>query len=266
MKDFWTRRGLASKAAVVAILIVVALIVNWALRISVTDDVDTEEACTAIWSAEAETEPRPAGSPGQLEFAGHRWNVRSYPGGPTSVGTFSAEQVSVRQDGALVLQQEALDGEWLSAEVYSDQEGFGYGVYRWAVESDLQALDPNVVLGFFIYEDGAPGNREIDIEATRWGDRDRRNMHVTRHEPDQLLSQSWELNRSVPTEHGFHWSLGKITWCSRDVDGTSLFATTLDTELEPGDERVHMNLWIYGGVEPGTETRVVVSDFTFAPA
>lgn len=223
--------------------------------------------CEPLWEANApEPVVRQTQSGGDVTFAGYSWNVRDYDGGPTSVGTWAPEQVSVDGENLRLRLSEIDEGLWRSAEVYSTQQGFGYGTYRWRIETDLTALDPRMVLGLFTYERDAPGNREIDIEFTRWADATRHNAHVTRHQRDGLEGRSWQLNTPEATEHAFRWQEGQITWCSRNVFGTELFATQLDTDLTPGDERVHMNLWIYGGQAPEQPAEVVVSDFEFAPS
>ena len=46
---------------------------------------------------------------------------------------------------------------------------FGYGSYRFELDSDINNLDPNVVLGLFTWsDDPAWEYRQIDIECSRW--------------------------------------------------------------------------------------------------
>ncbi|MGH6635400.1 MAG: hypothetical protein ACRED0_04455 [Gammaproteobacteria bacterium] len=66
-------------------------------------------------------------------------------------------------------------GRWYCAEVVS-ADSFGFGTYRFSLDSPVDALDPNVVLGLFTWsDDPAYNNREIDIEFTRWGDPNNQN-------------------------------------------------------------------------------------------
>lgn len=42
--------------------------------------------------------------------------------------------------------------------------------YNWTIISGASSLDPNVVLGLFLYDDKTPpAYKEIDIEFARWG-------------------------------------------------------------------------------------------------
>ena len=49
-------------------------------------------------------------------------------------------------------------------------ESFGYGTYRFYVDTAPQKIDRNVTLGLFTWSD-APGyaHREIDVECGTWG-------------------------------------------------------------------------------------------------
>jgi hypothetical protein len=201
---------------------------------------------------------------GQVAFAGHAWDIRSLDGAPTTVGAWGRGQVAVRDDGALILRQQLVDGQWRSAEVQTVERGFGHGTYRWTVESSLAALDPVVVLGLFTYERGAPGNREIDIEAAQWGDPQGDNMNFVSWTPDRLV-RSWSNEHPGPTTHLFTWTPRRIIWCSQDLDGNVLAWSSRATAMEPGDERVHMNLWISRGTPPTRDTEIVISDFRFSP-
>ena len=60
-------------------------------------------------------------------------------------------------------------GKWVCAEVVL-QQTLGYGTYRFYLDSPVDSLDPNVVLGLFTWnDDPAFNNRELDIEFARWG-------------------------------------------------------------------------------------------------
>jgi len=47
----------------------------------------------------------------------------------------------------------------------------GYGTYVYTVDANTESLDPNIVVGLFVYDVCDPcGYREIDVELTKWGD------------------------------------------------------------------------------------------------
>lgn len=214
--------------------------------------------------ASAKAPHREALEEDQLVFADLVWEVRTLDGAPTTVGTWAREQVEVRADGALILRQEQRDGEWQNAEVHSVHRGFGYGTYEWTIESPLHDLDPVVVLGLFTFERGAPGGREIDIEVAQWGDPTADNMNFVSWFPDRL-ARTWTIDVDGPTTHQFTWSPQRIVWCSTDANGDVLAWASRPTTMEPGDERVHMNLWISRGQAPEEETEVIITDFRFRP-
>jgi beta-glucanase (GH16 family) len=199
-----------------------------------------------------------------LVFADHLWEVRTGDGDPTTVGGWGRDQVEVRDDGALVLRQQRAGGTWSSAEVQSVHRGFGYGTYEWTVESALDQLDPVVVLGLFTFERDAPGGREIDVEVAQWGDPDGDNMNFVSWFPDRL-ARTWTVDDRGPTTHLFTWGPDRIVWCSQDASGEVLAWTARQTAMEPGDERVHMNLWISRDTPPEQETEIVITDFRFRP-
>lgn len=107
-----------------------------------------------------------------LVFGGQPWAVKC--GGPLGPGpnTFSdsTQNVWLHDEGHLHLAITKHDDQWTSAELIGPP--LGYGQYRWVVAGRLGRLDPNAVLGLFLYADPGPGRteRELDFELSRWGD------------------------------------------------------------------------------------------------
>src|SRR4051812_19512341 len=107
-----------------------------------------------------------------LAFSGYSWVVKASSGkvgpGPNYFSS-SANNVWVDNLGRLHLRITKQGSRWFCAEVVS-QASFGYGTYRWYLDSPVDNLDPNVVLGLFTWSDLPDyANREIDIEFSRWG-------------------------------------------------------------------------------------------------
>jgi hypothetical protein len=149
---------------------------------------------------------------------------------------------------------------------------FGYGAYTFTLASRVDQLDPNVVLGLFTWSDKAAyAHREVDIEFARWGNSaDPTNAQYV----VQPHATAGHLNRftqgaSVPSTHSFTWRAGWIDWVSRDAAGaiTSQWTYTGSDVPKPGDERVRLNLWLFGGSAPttGQPAEVVVRSFAFTP-
>jgi hypothetical protein len=138
--------------------------------------------------------------------------------------------------------------------------------------SGVDALDPNVVLGLFTWSDKAPyAHREIDIEFARWGSAtDATNAQYV-VQPYDLAAHLRRFTQppTAPSRHQFTWHAGQISWESYGADGALIdsYSYTGADVPKPGDERVHLNLWLFGGAAPinGQATEVVLSSFAFTP-
>jgi hypothetical protein len=173
---------------------------------------------------------------------------------------FASTNVSVRADG-LHLRARQRNGRWTAAEIISEAR-YGYGTYRWTV--NLPALDPNVVLGLFTWDDDpAYNHREIDFEAARWG-----------------VASDPTNSQFVVQPYGTPGNLQRITtpagpqtvsftWRPNAVDfaaGGSSWTYT-GASIPPPSASVHLNLWLNAGRPPtnGQAVDVVVSGFTYTP-
>src|SRR5438552_1494221 len=108
-----------------------------------------------------------------LRFSGYEWVVKAATNGPVGPGPnyFSdgPDTVWVDEADRLHLRINAKDGRWRAAEVISTRS-FGYGTYRFYLDTNVDEFDPNVVLGLFTWSDEpAFYHRELDIEISRWG-------------------------------------------------------------------------------------------------
>jgi hypothetical protein len=74
---------------------------------------------------------------------------------------------------------------------------------------------------------------------------------------------------TATSTHRFTWQPGRIDWQSRDASGTEIgsYAYTGSDVPKAGDERVRLNLWLFGGAAPtdGSPSEVVLSSFVFSP-
>lgn len=225
-------------------------------------------------------------SPNAFHWCGYDWDVKNSGGflfgpGPNRFSD-SADNVWVDAGGRLHLRITFRNGLWVCPEIVS-RRSFGYGTYRFFLDSAVDALDPNVVLGLFTYDDDPTttgGHREIDVEMSRWGNAlDPTNAQFVvqpYHIPGNLTR--WTIPAgAAPTTHSFTWSNGHVDFFSHhgtfapppaSVPQISTWSHTSASVPTPGDERVRMNLWLYNGSAPvnGQETEVVISRFTFIPA
>ena len=219
----------------------------------------------------------------RISFSGYDWSVKDSC--DTAVGpsgnyfSDSASNVWVDGEGKLHLKIAGRSGRWYCAEVVS-LRSFGYGTYRAFLDSSVDALDTNAVLGLFTWsDDSAYTHREIDVEASRWSDAGDTNN-------SQFVVQPWDtaghLQRfRVPP--GATNSTHCFTWASNRVDFASyegLYAippasNSADAEWsfgpngvpQAGGENIRLNLWLNGALAPavGHDVEVVIRRFLFVP-
>lgn len=213
------------------------------------------------------------GYPDKVTWSGAIWQVKT---SRSAVGPgpniFDKTNVWVDAQGRLHLRiAKNAAGAWSAAEIIGPKT-YGYGTYTFTLASPTDGLDPNVVLGFFTWSDKAPyAHREIDIEFARWGvagDVTNAQYVVQPTSGANHLTRFTQPSDATST-HAFTWRKGQIDWQSRGAAGATIASKTYaGTDVPPtGDERVRLNLWLFGGAAPtdGQSVEVVISAFTFAP-
>jgi hypothetical protein len=212
------------------------------------------------------------GYPDALSWGGLTWSVKT---SRSAVGpgpcVFAKANASVDATGSLHLKIAQSAGTWTCAEIIGPTS-YGYGTYTFTLASSVGALDPNVVLGLFTWSDKAPyAHREIDIEVARWSsaiDNTNAQYVVQPYATAKHLKRFLQTATTTSTQT-FTWRAGQISWQSVDGSGTlidSYSYSGTDVPL-PGDERVHLNLWLFNGAAPtnGQPVDVAVSSFSYAP-
>lgn len=213
--------------------------------------------------------PTPALGPedGIIEFAEHKWNVKSGCGLGPGPNCWSDSEESVWvQDGALHLKIRRIEDRWHSAEV-STVDCTQYGIHRFFVSGDLSSLDKNVVAAMFLYKDDL---KEIDIEFSKWSEE-------RPGENAQYVVQPWDIPGNIfrfAISQEFTNTAHTIDWTSSSIQFTSLQGhskepaspTTMLDEWEyrgnniPMEEdclRVHINLWQIAGNSPSDDQEVI---------
>src|SRR5205823_3644548 len=175
----------------------------------------TAPACAANDDSRA-LSPNARPSPARtIQFSGHSWSVKTSAGkvgpGPNYFSN-GASNVWVDALGRLHLKITKEKGRWHCAEIVST-ESFGYGTYRFYLDSAVDNLDPNVVLGLFTWNDAPDYNhREIDIEFSRWGVANNQNAQYV-VQPYTSLSNILRFDEPaglVQSTHSFHWLSGSV--------------------------------------------------------
>jgi hypothetical protein len=226
--------------------------------------------------------------PSTITWSGLSWDVKSGTGLGPGPNTWNPDNVFVDASGDLHLAITNVGGSWTCAEV-STTTSFPFGSFQWQVTTAVDNLDPNVVLGLFVYGPlalGPDGTHEIDIEYARFGSADADNGRWTIW-PNVLVTPSLVGRSSYTLQLGSDpTTTSRFTWAPSDVAFTTLAgfqAPGSNTNLvrswtyAPGDPTttisqspmpVHMNLWLNQGAPPtnGQGVEVVIHNFSFTPA
>ena len=202
------------------------------------------------------------------EFSGHTWRVewnavRHGPG--PNYFSDSRANVWVDNSGRLHLRLTRANGRWYAAAVIS-REYFGHGRYLFKLDSPVYALDPQVVLGLFTWNNHPiDHDREIDIEFARFGNAKIPTNGDFAVQPSYL---SRHLKRFVqpavsPSTHWFDWRRGSVTFGSSSAHPSSWRYGGPD--VPPPSAQVRINLWLYHGIPPknGKPVEIVIKHFAF---
>jgi hypothetical protein len=208
-----------------------------------------------------------------LQFSGYDWLVKTsdHRVGPgPNYFSDSADNVSVDAQGQLHLRITEREGRWFCAEVISSRS-FGYGTYRFYLNTKAESVDPQTVLGMFTWnDDPAYAHREIDIEISRWGLANNQNAQFvvqpyTRPQNIVRFQMPPALSSSV---HSFSWKPDNVLFQSTAADQAVIQQHTFIKDIpRAGGENARINLWLFAGRPPtnGKPIEVVISKFEFTP-
>lgn len=233
-----------------------------------------QSAQTSVPSANTSADVR------TLQFSGYEWKVKSSNDrvGP-GPNYFSDSKTNVQVDaqGRLHLRITHHDGRWHCAEVISTRS-FGYGTYRFYVDTNFDNMDPKVILGLFTWSDAPEySHREIDVEVSRWGNKDNKSgQFVVQPYTSPMNIVRFQIPpRLTASTHSFVWKPDSVFCRSlKGINGarparTSIVAEHTFTQGIPqaGGENARINLWLMAGQPPtdGKETEIIVSKFEFVP-
>lgn len=214
-----------------------------------------------------------------IHFSGYDWEVKSRTdrvGPGPNYFSDSTDNVEVDSRGRVHLRITRREGRWSCAEIIS-KKSFGYGTYRFYIDTPVESLDPQVVLGMFTWSDEpAYSHREIDIEISRWGRVNNENGQfvVQPYTRPQNIVRFQIPNGLSATTHIFTWKPDKVVFedfggQSNDSNGLrSLIREHTFTQGIPraGDEKARINLWLWAGKAPmnNEQVEVIISKFEFS--
>jgi hypothetical protein len=213
--------------------------------------------------------------PRTISFSGYEWRVKSSAdrvGPGPNYFSDSAKNVWLDKRQRLHLKITHRHGRWECAEVVSTQS-FGYGTYRFYLETASESIDPNVTLGLFTWNDErAYHHREIDVEVSRWAKAD--------NEDAQFVVQPFTTPENIvrfrlpahlrSSVHGFIWKPDSVYAFSQRAgpNGETLRDHTFTAGIpQAGGENARINLWLNDNHGPTNdrEVEVVLSRFEFTP-
>jgi hypothetical protein len=216
-----------------------------------------------------------------LRFSGYDWSVKRSDENRVGPGPnyFSDQMDNVMVDaqGRLHLRITQRAGRWYCAEVISVRS-FGYGTYRFYLDSNVDDIDPMIVAGLFTWsDDKAYHHRELDVEISRWGKTDNNNgQFVVQPYTNPPNISRFQIPPGVnATTHSFVWKAESVFFQSLRslnadsfTNGSIIQQHTFTQDIpKPGDENVRINLWLFSGHAPtdGNEAEIIVSKFEFLP-
>ena len=219
--------------------------------------------------------------PASVQFSGYTWGIKTTGNAPTdqydpgpNFWSNDPTVVYVDSDG-LHLKITEIDSEWQCAEVYLLQS-LGYGVYTVQIASHLDQLDQNTVAApLFIY---AATNQELDNEYSGL------NGLIPLPDDAQFVVQPYTVPGNIvryvqpstsQVTSQIEWRADHVTfsawngWTSTPAPGDMIYQWTYTGSYIPpvGQERVHINLWLFNGNAPvnGTGDEMVINSFSFQP-
>lgn len=203
-----------------------------------------------------------------IQFSGYEWRVRNAPSDRGGKNLYSPENVSVDDQGAMHLRANLTGKDWTCAEV-AVTRSLGYGTYRFVVR-DVAHLDPSLVFGIFTwdYAGWAQGNREMDIEITRWGDPANQNAQYV-VQPYHVAANVARFETPAGTlTHEFRWEPGRAAFKTTRASGDAVAAHEFTSGVPaPGIESIRMNHYAFhiGPAIKATASEVVVERFEYLP-
>jgi len=224
----------------------------------------------------------PAFQGGTLIFSGHTWEIKKGEKLGPSGNVFGSgkENIFVDDKGHLHLAiNQRDDKKWACAEVRLIRS-LGHGEYRWVIAGDLAALDPQGVLGLFLYQDD---DREIDYELSRWagkGDTWNSQFAVMPSEDDAVMLKlgrlyRFDVGKAKVATVSLRWTKGKVEgrfWDGEDAKAKPMVEWEYvwkkgHKEIEVGKERAIIDLWLIKAQPPkdGKRQEIVVRSFQFTP-
>jgi hypothetical protein len=207
-----------------------------------------------------------------VPFSGYEWRLRDAPSTRGGRNLYAPSNVWTDASGAMHLRIQKVNDEWVCSEVTLTRS-LGYGAYRFVVR-DTARLEANEVFSMFTwdYAGGEQGNREMNVEISRWGDQSNNNGRFI-VQPFNVAANVAQFTAPAGTlTHEFRWEPGRVSF--RTIRGAGRGAGALVAEHiftsgvpAPGIESVRMSHFVFRSNAPiaRSGSEVVVERFEYLP-
>ncbi len=201
-----------------------------------------------------------------IRFGGHRWVVKEGERLPPANNNWADDPRSVwiGTDGKLHLEIRKVGDVWYSAQITS-QRFTRYGVHRFYIQSPVNDLSANVVLGLFLYADD---HNEIDIEFKREVGSEHNAQYAIQPSffPDHR--HSFRLEYAGPTIHEIDWQPDYVAFRAIAGDDPSAGRILQEWRFEgqsiPTEDmhlQIKLNLWLRNPNMQVEPIKITISDF-----
>ncbi len=211
-----------------------------------------------------------------VKFSGYNWDVKAGFGNPgRNYWTNDTNHVWIDGRERLNLTLSPAENDrWYATEVIS-RETFGYGTYTFYIDAHPEEFDPHVVAAIFLYRDE---NNEIDIEFSRWGDKDNYQFGNYVVQPADQPGNQFVfpiLTTGSYTTHRIEWSPDQIIFTSwhghyeEAPEGRIIAQWQYAGEHIPKADglRLFFNIWLFRGITPKTDKSEIftIARFDYTP-
>lgn len=220
-----------------------------------------------------------------LSFSGYTWRIKG-PGWYGPGNNYFYHQPSclwVDENDRLHLTLQDQGSTWTATEVVN-QDALGYGDYIMTTVGRLDLLDPQAVMGIFLWEYGTCWDdgyvwwnayNEIDIEYSRWGNPSRDIAQFVA-QPYNYAGNTSRFDATFSEDevvsHAMRWLHDKIeyrVWRGGPNEASAanmIHAWTYTGPHIPRPEqpRLHLNLWKLDGT-PAEDQEIIFESFVFVP-
>ena len=229
-----------------------------------------------VWFDDCSLYQVPAGT---IDFAGRTWQVADWPGTPGE-NYFSTNCVWVDSNGWLHMALKKMYGIW-HCPALETTNSLGFGEYRWYLNTPLELMDSNLVVGLFTYAQESTfgtNQNEVDIEVSHAFPGTQTNCLLYTVQPYTIGGNGYqhplETTNDITT-HRFFWRPDRIDWQSyyghtdTPADDQFLAGWRFNRRGIPieTNERAMMNLWLFETNMPAStqNLELVIRDFVFIP-